>query len=286
MTKKIPNFYQKRQNQTSTKIEATQMPQWILDVIKKQVEEFNGNLEVEKTSVIPHTDDIPLNISRWLQIPDVVCVFVDMKNSTKLSASIHERSTSRAYQLFTGTAVRLFDAFEAPYIDVKGDGVFALFNSNQVYRALSAAVSFKTFTEEIFTPTIQKITNLPVGSHIGIDQKTILVRKLGLKRIDGRTDRQNEVWAGKTVNMASKLASIGEAGDLLVSERFYNRITDEYVRMSCGCPNEAKAPLWSSVDLTENPIFDFTTAFRLRTRWCKKHGAEFCNTIYNLDSKA
>ena len=58
--------------------------------------------------------------------------FVDMKGSTQLSATNHEKSTAGAYQLFTGTAVRLFDAFDAPYINVRGDGVFALFDQDRV----------------------------------------------------------------------------------------------------------------------------------------------------------
>jgi class 3 adenylate cyclase len=136
-----------------------------------------------------------------------------MMGSTKLSAEAHDNSTAGAYQLFTGTAVRLFSEFEAPYIDVRGDGVFALFNSDQPYRALAAAVTFKTFAREEFTPRIKEKTEQAVGSHLGIDQKTVLVRKLGLKRHAERTDRQNEVWAGKPVNMAAKLASISEDND-------------------------------------------------------------------------
>ena len=70
-----------------------------------------------------------------------------MLGSTQFSASTHENATAGAYQLFTGTAVAIFDSFEASYIDVKGDGVFALFNGDQPYRALAAAVTFKTFSK-------------------------------------------------------------------------------------------------------------------------------------------
>jgi hypothetical protein len=74
-----------------------------------------------------------------------------------------------------------------------------------------------------------------VGCHLGIDQETALVRKLGLKQYADRTDRQNEVWAGKPVNMAAKLASISEDDELLVSERFFKNIQHELVIKSCGC---------------------------------------------------
>ena len=62
-----------------------------------------------------------------------------------------------------------------------------------------------------------------------------LVRKLGLKIVDGRADRQNEVWAGKPINMAAKLARLSRGGIILVSDRFHEQLTGERALMSCGC---------------------------------------------------
>jgi class 3 adenylate cyclase len=210
-----------------------------------------------------------------------------MVGSTQLSATAHEGSTAGAYQLFTGTAVALFDSFEASYIDIKGDGVFALFNGNQCYRALAAAVTFKTFSKEEFVPKIKDATGLLVGAHIGIDRKLVLVRKLGLKRYADRSDRQNEVWAGKPVNMAAKLAAKTVNGELLVSDRFYEKITHEYARYSCGCNNgqatESKSLLWKEVDLLGDAKFDFKTAYCLTSHWCPTHGKEYCEKLLTLD---
>ena len=283
MSKVIPKFRNRNAKTTLPTLKETQIPDRFLEVIGLQIDEYNGGLNITDVGEIPDTKNIPIDDQHWIKIPDVACVFVDMTNSTSLSATTHERSTARAYQLFTGTAVRLFDAFEAPYIDVRGDGVFALFNHDQVYRALAAAVTFKTFAEKSFSPTIQARTGLNVGGHIGIDQKTVLVRKLGLRRFGKRTDRQNEVWAGKPVNMASKLASLAEAGELLVSDRYYDRITDDHARLSCGCPGGRNVPLWSPVDVSSNPMFDFDVAWRLTSRWCETHGSEFCERILGLE---
>ena len=141
----------------------SQMPQYIKDVIQSQIEIFNNGSSITYRNEIPDTNEIPINNpNHWLRIPDVICVFVDMLGSTKLSASKHEKGTARVYQLFTNTAVRLFHELDAPYIDVKGDGVFALFNSNQIYRSLVAAVSFKTFAELEFIPRIERLTNINI----------------------------------------------------------------------------------------------------------------------------
>ncbi len=265
-------------------IKENQLPEYLRDCISQQIEIYKNGQSITVYNEIPDTSDIPIeNPNHWLRIPDVICVFVDMMGSTKLSAAKHDKGTAGAYQLFTGTAVRIFHELEAPYIDVRGDGVFALFNSNQAYRALVAAVTFKTFANLEFTPRIKNITTVDVGCHIGIDQKTVLVRKIGLKKKNGRTDRQNEVWAGKPVNMASKLSSMSNDNQLIVSDRFYNNISNDKARYSCGCPNEEKKLLWEEIDVTNNKLFDFNKAHSLDTNWCETHGTEYFNDLLKLD---
>jgi class 3 adenylate cyclase len=264
----------------------TQVPKRYLDIIDDQIAIYKKNSTVQIVNYIPDTQQIPIeDENHWLKIPDVICVFVDMIGSTKFSAQKHDSSTASAYQLFTGTAVRLFHEFDTPYIDVRGDGVFALFNKTQPYRAIAAAITFKTFVEKIFTPKLMNKTGLEVGCHIGIDQKTVLVRKIGLKHHSGRSDRQNEVWAGKPINIAAKLASITKIGELLVSDRYYERIKDDKVRNSCGCPYGEKKPLWETIDLKADDKFDFDTGYCLRSIWCEKHGAEYCENLLKLDKE-
>lgn len=262
-----------------------QVPERFKAVIDQQLEIYGQSRSITNRNTIPPTPQIPIEDQRlWLKIPDVICVYVDMKSSTRLSASHHEKGTAGAYQLFTGTAVRLFDAFDAPYIDVRGDGAFALFNSDQPYRAVAAAITFKTFAHEIFYPTIKNITGVDVGSHIGIDQKTVLVKKIGLKRYEDRSDRQNEVWAGKPINMAAKLASVSFHNEILVSDRFFQNIDNDLIRLSCGCPGGVSAPLWSEVRCDEDDRFDFDTAYKITSNWCKEHGREYCDHILRLDA--
>ena len=264
-----------------------QIPERFRAVIEEQIDIYERGTTVQVVREIPDTTKIPIEKPRhWLRIPDVICVYIDMINSTGLSAVEHDQDTGSAYQLFTNTAVRLLHAFTAPYIDVRGDGVFALFNGNQPYRAIAAAVTFKTFAKEVFVPKLQELTGVKVGAHIGIDQNTVLVRKVGLKQYGDRSDRQNEVWAGKPVNMASKLCSLAEDNELLVSDRYFENIQHELVIMSCGCTNGSqgeKTQLWTKVDVEEDPKFDFDTAYLLKSIWCSKHGASYCEGILALD---
>lgn len=126
-----------------------------------------------------------------------------------------------------------------------------------------------------------------MGCHIGLDKKLVLVRKLGLKRYADRSDRQNEVWAGKPVNMAAKLAARTVDGELLVSDRFYQAMPNEHARYSCGCNSGQAGPtktlLWSPVDLAADNKFDFKTAYCLKSQWCSIHGNEYCEKLLTLD---
>lgn len=254
------------------------------NVIQQELDIFSDTVSITNINTLPDTKKIPLeNPTHWLKIPNVICSFVDMEGSTKLSASLHERSTARAYRLFTETAIRIFAEFDAVYIDVKGDGVFALFDYDQPYTALAATVSFKSFVAEYFTPKIKEKTGLDIGGHFGIDQKTVLVRKFGFKRYDGRTDRQNEVWAGKPVNMSAKLASMSTGNRLWVSERYFKNLKDERATHSCGCPDGKKVSLWCKEDLSQENKFDFDVAYSLGSNWCGKHGKSFCAELVKLD---
>ncbi len=266
-------------------ISNSQMPNFLLELIDKQIDIYNQGRSVTQYNEIPDTTTIPIkNPSHWFKIPDVICVYVDMLGSTKLSAVKQDKGTAGAYQLFTNTAVLMFHEMDAPYIDVRGDGVFALFNSNQVYRAFVSAISFKTFAQLEFVARLEQLTSSKVGCHIGIDQKTVLVRKVGLTRKNGRSDRQNEVWAGKPVNMASKLASMGESNQLFVSDRYFQNLTDDKARISCGCPDGIKKNLWQDVDVSSKNLFDFSKGYFIESNWCSTHGKEYFEALLNLDS--
>jgi class 3 adenylate cyclase len=255
-------------------------------IIEKEIEFFDQSVSITIQNQIPDTPQIPIqNPTNWLKIPDVICCFVDMEGSTKLSAGSHDKTTAKSYRFFTETAIRIFHKFGASYIDIKGDGVFSLFNKSEPYKALAATVSFKTFVSEHFTPKVQKLTGQRIGGHFGIDQKTVLVRKFGLKSYQNRTDRQNEVWAGKPINMAAKLASLSTKNRLWVSDRFFHNLKDDRAIYSCGCPSGDKIELWTKEDSIANDSrFDFDSAYSLGSNWCEKHGKSFCSDLVNLDN--
>jgi class 3 adenylate cyclase len=273
--------------QGATQAIVGQRPEPIQAIIDEETQHFRGTVSVTERRTIPDTTEIPIeNPTHWLKIPDVIACFVDMAGSTKLSAGTHPNTTAKCYRYFTNTAIRIFHEMESPYIDVKGDGVFGLFDSSKAHTALAAVVSFKTFVHHEFTPRVKEATGGEIiGGHYGIDCRTVLVRKLGLKAVQGRTDRQNEVWAGKPVNMAAKLASRSVENKVWVSDRFYGKLTGDRALNSCGCGNDTrqKTPLWTRVDVSDDDRFDFDTAYVLTSNWCTKHGREYFRNVVHYD---
>ncbi len=261
----------------------------IRELIEEKTAEFSSNnVSVIERNTLPANGNYQQNC--WYKIPDVICIFVDIRGSTRLSASVHDKSTASVYELFTGTAVKLFHEHGASYIDIKGDGVFALFNSDEVFKAFASAISFKTFASESFKKLVNaKAPDIDIGFHMGMDQKTILVKQVGIRDAEGRDSRKNEVWAGKTINMAAKLASKSKDDELWISDRFFGKLNNELILKSCGCENRAytgeKKGLWNSVDVSEDANFDFKNAYILKSCWCVHHGKDWCQEILKLNEK-
>lgn len=259
-------------------IKTEQLPKSLIDIIEDEKNIYKGRASITNQNTIPL--QIPLNGNTWLKIPNVICVFVDMIGSTTLSARKYPKSTASIYRLFTSTAVRIFNELDTPYIDIKGDGVFAIFNQNQIYRALVAAISFKTFANSEFLPIIKK-EGLESGCHVGIDQADVVVKRLGFRRKGDSSDRHNEVWAGKPVNMAAKLASLSKHNELYVSDRYFSNLKDDKALKSCDCSEPEE--LWKTVDLSNETKFDFDIAHVLESNWCKIHGKEYHKYLLSLD---
>ena len=76
-----------------------QMPERYRKIIDAEGNRFDEPKSVQLVIAIPDTSAIPLqNPNHWLRVPDVICVFVDMKNSTKLSAYHQDKTTAGIYQ--------------------------------------------------------------------------------------------------------------------------------------------------------------------------------------------
>ena len=236
----------------------------------------------------------PANRGLWFQIPQVTAVFADVKASTELNVTEGRTVAAQAYTYFIRAMGVTFDRFSASYVDIQGDGIFGLFSgSGSTFAAAACAITMRTIVKRDVSVRLKEDAGvdweLAVG--VGIDTGTLLVRRLGL-----RGTKQNEVWAGKPVNMAAKLSSLATANEMVVSDRVYggyqgaSNLRQRVLLWTCDCegsvvgrgldvPQGHTTHLWEHETAPQGLGLDFENMHRLRSCWCKIHGSEFCETL-------
>lgn len=150
------------------------------------------NIEFEKYNTI-NTDNIRLETNKVTVINNVTCVFIDMENSTKMAMGKIEEAINTQIP-YIRALVEIFQLHNAKYIDIQGDGGFALFDGNDSKKngIYVAAIANTLFNEK-----------LDMDIRIGIDCGKVYVKKAG------KRGENKEIWLGRPVCLASKLCNIG-----------------------------------------------------------------------------
>jgi class 3 adenylate cyclase len=247
-------------------------------------------IEVPDLEKIPSEDEMALEIGRWFRIRNVVSIYVDMNSSTQLTNTKFINASAKIYQIFTGTLVRILKEFGAQFIDIKGDGGFALWKEEFAsVKALLAGVTFKTFVEKNLKDFVKdQITDWDIASKIGIAKGMVLVKKIGLRNYEDQ--RYNwAVWVGTPVNFSFKLCDLAEPDTILVTNDIYEELTNptslkRYLILSCGCPHGETINLWTEKDELEQKFN--TKIWELKSRWCDKHGEEYINKVLEIINRS
>ena len=250
-------------------------------------------VQIEKVDDVP--EEGPVNKGIWHRINNVTAIYADLKQSTELNTEGGNKNAAFAYTFFIRAMTKLLEGFGAKYIDIQGDGIFGLFSgSNSVFDAIACAVTMKTMTEDQVASHFRDKTNSDwvMAAGFGIDRGTLMVRRLGL-----RGTKQNEVWAGRPVNIASKLSSLAKPNKLVVPDRVYklyekaSKLRQRAILRSCGCTGgdgqgegldgDSDCHLWTKKFVNASQHLDFDRYYSLGSHWCDVHGSEFCHAIVN-----
>ena len=262
------------------------------DVAAQLKQQSELGVKIVPVDDVPETG--PANRGVWYQIANVTAVFADLDRSTELSASNRPEKAAFAYTHFVRAMAVSLERFSAQYVDIHGDGVFGLFSgSGSMFNAAACAITMRTLVETEVAPRFQEdaSSDWDLTAGIGIDRGTLLVRRLGL-----RGTKQNEVWAGKPLNMAAKLSSQADSNQVIVSDRMFRRyeqfseLRRRVLFWTCGCsgsevgagldaPIGTTTYLWSKEPTPQDSGFDFLNLHRLKSKWCDTHGAAFCEAL-------
>ncbi len=261
--------------------------------VKNQLDQ-QASLGVQIQNVDDVPEEGPTNKGQWHRISNVTAIFADIKDSTQLNIE-SSKDAAYAYTYFIKAMTVILERFDARYIDIQGDGIFGLFSgSSSSFDAIACAVTMKTAAATIVTDYFNEdaSTDWQLSVGFGIDRGTLLVRRLGL-----RGTKQNEVWAGKPVNVAAKLSGLANGDQLLVPGRVFNlyekasAIRRRALLWTCGCRgNPGDGPgldadegttetLWTAHFSPKNLKLDFDRYHTLKSQWCEFHGPEYCEAI-------
>lgn len=254
----------------------------ITELLGDLTEEVKDDLEAELEIVDSGTaypSKIYTDVHKWVGTDDVVAVFGDLRNSTGLNVDRWATSTAHIYEAATGGMVQTLAAFRPDFIDIQGDGVFALFTGDRRYeRAMCASITLRHFSEHILVPQLHaRLPKKPpeTGIKVGVAAGRILVKNIGVRGTN------EPVWAGRPVNFAAKCAQAADTHELVITGKVHDKIkTNEYLTWSCGCPGgTSHSYVWQSKTVATLPP-DTGSAYRLTaTGWCDEHGAEFCAAV-------
>ncbi len=246
--------------------------------------EFSSMPEVAEAPDGVDVASLPIVVRKWLRIPDTVAVVADLKNSTQLGFGSKGPSTASIYQAATGGVVKIFDRFSADFLQIQGDGAFALFWGNRRFeRAVCAGITIKTFSIDFTNRIEAKWSSKPeTGFKVGIASGRVLVKRVGTPR---NPAQQEPVWAGKPVNYAAKAAQSADRHEMVVTGTVWDWLAaNDYLAFSCSCEPGPSDTLW------EDHIIDRLASDKpescgrkLTSAWCATHGEEYCNAV--LDGK-
>ena len=230
------------------------------------------------------SDNVPSHRGLWYKTDDASVVFVDIKGSTKLVNNATLKAVADVYTYFVRGMDIILDEFGSDYTDVQGDGLFGIFSGgNSLFRAIACAITMNTTVQTEMPKYIRKYPispgKLTVG--IGIDQEEVWARRLGLK-----ARGENVVWAGKPVNMASKLSSRASYNQILVSDRVYRSVKgsgkyrESAILEDCPCISSSRnGQKWRSERPATKRGFDFKKIYRTDKVWCEEHADELCEAV-------
>ena len=253
----------------------------LLDDLSSTTEdEFSSMPEVVDGADDLDVSTLAITARKWTRMNDVVVVVADLKSSTQLGTGSKAASTASTYQAGTGGVVKIFDKFDANFIQIQGDGAFAIFWGERRYeRAMCAGITVKTNSLDFASQIETKWPAKPeTGFKVGVASGRVLVKRVGTPR---NPAQQEPVWAGRPVNYATKAAQCADRHELIVAGSVWDRIENsDYLTLSCTCGDGPSDGIWQDFEIEKLPVDDpERQGRRLVSSWCAVHGAEYCNAI-------
>lgn len=222
-----------------------------LEDYKKEVDVFfDGDYEIVKTKSIPEVSD--LKLGKHGKEVELAILFIDIRESTKLMASMRRSTGAKIYKSFLWGISKIARENSGQVRSFNGDGVLVLFVGDyKCNSAVKAAMQMKYFCQTVLKPKTdtylkdkESLEGTLFDYGIGIDHGTVLVVRGGM-----RGDNNNDlVWVSNATNYAVKLSGLSsDPYNIKISDRVYGLLDDS--RKMSGDVNMWEERLWNEKTL-------------------------------------
>lgn len=182
-------------------------------------DETQGFMSSNFVPLIDNTETVPTLDSPQITYPNLIkglqgvqtlksCVlYVDLRESTRLSAELDSWDLTLLYTSFIRAMVRCGNHFGGHVRNIIGDRVMVVFDQERCFtNAVNTAVLMYSVFDKVLRNELS-IETLECG--IGIDYGEMIVAKSGIiKQGVENTSNKALVWLGRPANIASKLTDV------------------------------------------------------------------------------
>ena len=204
-----------------------------IEMLTKAISKIVSTEVLEKSisEHLPLTDELP--DTNKIYNEKISVLFVDMRDSTKLSDEFSKEQIVKIYRSYIRTIVQAIRYSGGVVRDFMGDGVLAIFtddeNGKSEDKAVYAARYIATVIDKILNPVLDKEIKYRISCGIGIHTGEISLSKVGMKGKEHNEDVENEfgiAWIGNITNMACKFSGAVECEQIFICTSTYCNLSD------------------------------------------------------------
>ncbi len=227
-------------------------------------------IQVFETDYVPNFDDpkityddLEQKIKKCKRLESCV-LYVDMRDSTKISASKRPQTLAKIYSTFVRSMIASARYYGGHVRNIIGDRVMVVFDKDDCFKkAIDTAILMNSVNKHILN---KRIKDIDFKCGIGIDYGKMLIAKAGAIRKGAETEfYRSLVWLGKPANVASKLTDIA------------NKTTTSYINGICQGNYYRYTDQWLWVKKTYDDFIDDLEVTHSRNL---RHKDEYFNAFF------
>lgn len=192
---------------------------YLLDLKKEKKKSENLLLNIVPETIAKELKKGRRNIAD--KFPAVTLIFIDIVKFTEMTEFLSPEDLIRMLNLIFSTFDKLTDKYKLEKIKTIGDSYMAVCGApiaNPLHGELVAEFALHVLKElEILNEKLE----IPIQVRIGIHTGPVIAGVIGKKKF------MYDLW-GETVNLASRLESMGVPGKIQVSESTYEHLKNQY----------------------------------------------------------